>query len=241
MLGLPSRKAFLILSGFREKGNKFTRKGTATHRSYFKTSKTLSSYGINNFYKDLYQGKAIEIKEIGVCSSKVGLRGHIDHIRLVYLGNNEFDIQITELKPKYDKNYIMQLAGYCQILSDPRCKIVYKSGKKTIARLLYPDKPLILSIHGRFIYYKTEKQYVTEWVNFNEMSKILLGVLVKSKKLRSFMRARINDLASLPLCDWCFMYPCGFRDICDKFPYVKDKQTYFGSTKLLKKTPNRIS
>lgn len=239
-LNQPNRQILLAFLGFRKKQNKAMADGIAQHELHFKDQKELDQYGVKQFYSDLYTGKDIFIKEANVCSPSHGLRGHIDGLKLSYNPKEKkFFFEIQELKPKWSRSYLMQLAGYALILSDPYCQIIYKKVVRKehhIPRKLYLQHPINITAMGKFIYYKMDnKEYCMELINNNQISPITNGLYSRLKKIRTFMKAGVFYLSDLKECPWC-SNECEFYSVCSKYPYSKDKQRYLGRTKLLRKS-----
>jgi len=235
-LNLPLRKIFLYTLGYKEKDNKNMKLGKKIHSEYFKDIKEIEEYGLKEFYSDLYKGKEIKITEIPVCSKKYALRGHLDCLTIQFDGN-AYNIEITELKAKYNKSHFFQVWAYALILSDPNCNIMYKVKKRKeyllTKRLYPPNRPIVINLRIRFIYYKTKKIYSSEWINNNTIGSFVSPVMTKAKRIRKFMNAGEFYLSNLKECPFCKRVKCDFIDICQRFPYKKGIQTKFGKRKIV--------
>lgn len=243
MLNQPERKILLNLLGYKEKPKQAVLDGTKKHEEYFSEVKTLEEYGLRNFWKDLYSGKKIELKELQICNPAFALRGHIDFFS-IQLIENTYNIEIIELKPKFSKSYVLQLAAYSTITGHPACKIIYEKKVRKVHHIpvnLYAKKIFNVNINSKFIYYKTNTQFAYQAIYDNQKAKVLQCILKKMSSIRTIMKASINYLSHFKKCDWCSFVECDFQDICDRFPYnPKEKQSYFGQKKLLVLSKRKI-
>lgn len=230
------RKIFLSLLGYRQKTTKAMKFGTKKHIQVYRHIKTLEKYGVKNFYRDLFLGKVIELKELNVCSCSLALRGHIDKLKIKYLGSNNFFMEITDLKSKFYKPYIRQLMAYAMILSDPNCRLIYKqrNKKKKISKHFYPNKSINVNIIGKLEFYKQNGSFSLPLVKNNVLHEMKGFMSKKLKEIRSFMNKGENYLYNIPMCKYCFMFDCSFWDICSRFDYKPtEKQKFLGKNKLL--------
>lgn len=238
-LNQPPRQVLLHFLGFRKKPTKEMLEGIKRHKIFFGHLKELEEYGIKNFFKDLYQGKEINIAEGNFCSPSWGLRGHIDALKILYNPKEKgYTFEIIELKPSWSKEYIFQIAAYAALLSDPLCKIIYKKKLKKehfITRNLYPSTPFKTNVYCRFIYYKTGKEHIIKGEENNELKRFTNCLFRRIKNIRKFMRPGFNLLSNYPKCSFCDFIKCEFKDICERYPFVRSKQMHLGKKKFLVK------
>ena len=111
-----------------------------------------------------------------------------------------------------------------------------------MCKRLYPqNKAIVVNITAKFLYYRDKKSYESMWIEDNEMKPFLQVIFRRSKEIRKFMRTGIFYLSELPECEWCSMFPCSFKDICERYPYSKITQRFLGKSKMLIKTKPKIS
>jgi len=258
---MDERKYFLKIKGHREPPTAEMEQGKIKHDLYTQKLKTIEQYGLNRFRKDLYKGKEIELKNLGICNNMLGLRGIIDQIKLkLDLKNKKLEVDIVELKSGWFTPYIFQINTYGLIFSNNHTKIVYKRKKKRgkgVKRLLLDFLPKFelsrdIRIDLRIFGNKEKFQYFMKDNLITEKCGGFTSVIqMRAKKLRKLHNLGIQFVEELPPCKGCEngfngAWKCGlWQDICSKINNVESKkvrQRYWGKTerKLLIKTKPRV-
>jgi len=226
--------------------------GTLYHEKAEAGIPSISDYDPEEFFRDLLSGKKIVIKEVPLCNPSIGLRGHPDILIFKYYPKRRhLFIRIEEIKTGFMPSYILQLTTYAMILSTPDALIHFDDKKS--AYKLYPDPNITVTIQGAFrIYSGGRVQESPYWfINrgvptkfFENMTK---AVLKKRKDLLRFHSPGLYVLSELKYPSNCPLVakkgrekPCGFVELCSRYPYTGSKQLYFGKRKLLIKTRPRI-
>jgi len=214
----------LRIKGYRKVETEAMRKGKKLHEEMLKYYKTVDDYGIEDLRMDFLQGKLIRLSEVKVCSKLYGLRGIIDLLSMQFNPKSQSVVfDILDIKPALNSKYILQVATYGLILSDPDFEICYKKkGKrktKTLGKKLLPDVPVKITIN---LHISTpKKDHRIEFMRENSLTK--RGAGYKSAILRKAKEKRK-------------LHKVGLWLIPELDSRVKERQRFFGKRKLLVKS-----
>ncbi len=218
--------------GIKEPTTEAMRLGTERHRIYQENIPDVHEWGgplaVQN---SLIDGQFIQLKEAAVCSPFYGIHGFIDILEM-QLKDDELFIKITDLKTGWLKKYIWQIGAYALVMEDPEFNILYqkpykrKKGSRRLGMKLLPTnlevkKNIKLSIY----FFGSKNDLNWEWMVHNRKSDFGLGVTTQIK--RRLMERR-------PLHKMGLLLPEDYN------PERKDKQLFFGVSKLLKKTKPKV-
>lgn len=245
------RRYLLKLMGYKQKPNEAMLKGTENHDKRQEGLLTVTDLGKFGFQARLLDGQELILKEVAVCSPVLGFRGFIDILKIRYDKERQtINFNVIELKSGHNfKSYMMQLACYGMILSDPNCFVYYEEPykrkekkPKLVPFKLYRDKDWITNIDC-WLEIFGEKE--VKWIPFmsnnhtdDKMKGFSLGFRSKVKHKRKFHEPGIYYLEHTKPCHWCKqdMKNCDLLRICKTIEFIpqsKHKQMYFGKNKLV--------
>lgn len=216
----------------REPQTEAMRKGIERHRAYQMEIPTVEDIGgVQELQEKVLMGKYLKLQEVPICSRYWGIHGFIDVLE-IKLEKDNLWIKITDLKSNWWKKYLYQMASYAMMMQEPDVEVCYnkpykrKKGSRRLGMRLFP-KGMILNKNIKMCVYffHTKKTIEWDWMDNNIMSDFAAGMTMQvSKRLREYR----------PLHKRAFMLA---EDID---PKRKDKQRFFGKSKLIKKTKPKI-
>lgn len=218
--------------GIREETTEAMRAGTERHRIYQEGISTVDELGgPAGIQERLLDGEYLEIQEVPVCSRYWGLHGFIDILEIQLKGDQLF-AKIIDLKTGWMKKYLYQISAYGMILEDPDFHVCYdqryknKAGVRRLGERIIPRGMTLNKNIKLCIYFFGSKNTLDfEWMSNNTLSDFAAGMTAQvSRRLKEYR----------PLHKQAFILPE------DVHPQRKDKQRFFGTSKLLKKTKPKI-
>lgn len=214
--------------------------GEEQHKEKQKGIKTIEEYGITKFYKDLYSGKRIILKELRICGKSVGLRGIVDMISIQY-EKGTFNIFIWEFKRKINKNNLYQFYTYVKILSDRLCRVIYKKKVRKehlLSKPLYLQRDIVFNISGVIEPYNGKPFEIIAMVDNQYKSGFIFELNRRIREYRSLMPSQAIEPSEIPPCKICHEKKCYFWKFCKKYDNSnkKIKQRYLGKKKIIIKT-----
>jgi hypothetical protein len=244
------RYHFLYIKGQRFPENEAMRAGTERHRKAQKDIPRLEDYGLYNFQKDLREGKHIQLAELRVCNSVLGIRGIID-IFDGEMKDGVLNMHATELKSGWFKGYIMQAGSYAMMLNHPATRICIeetkRSGKKVVnSYRMWPQSQFSQNIGFSIKLFNAKKPFEVEYMKDNMMTDwakgLKMAIDARLKKFRSVNQYGLFYLSEIPVCKHC-SESCGYYPVCSKSWPTNGKierQLHFGNKQLLIKTKPQI-